>query len=160
MTNLIHTCFILRYVYHNPLHVSSIICSSSGGWIVLMQHLVSSGAPWYVLCFFSWLSVVRVWMECIEMHGQKNTKYLTLFARSQDMQHRAVASSYLRHNESLRVWSKAPVACWWVLLHVWMRDNCGRRQSVEGPRADVRKPTLPWQDVMEIPTDWLHSLTS
>ena len=34
--------FILQYVYYNPLHVSSIICSSSGGWIVLMQHLVSS----------------------------------------------------------------------------------------------------------------------
>ena len=32
----------LLYVYYNRLHVSSIICSSSGGWIVLMQHLVSS----------------------------------------------------------------------------------------------------------------------
>ena len=42
MTNLIHTCFILQYVYYNPLHVSSIICSSSGGSVVLMQHLVSS----------------------------------------------------------------------------------------------------------------------
>jgi len=42
MTNLINTCFILQYVYYNPLHVSSIICSSSGGWILLMQHLVSS----------------------------------------------------------------------------------------------------------------------
>jgi len=42
MTNLIHTCFILQYVYYNPLHLSSIICSSSGGWIVLMQHLVLS----------------------------------------------------------------------------------------------------------------------
>ena len=42
ITNLIHTCFILQYFYYNPLHVSSIICSSSGGWIVLMQHLVSS----------------------------------------------------------------------------------------------------------------------
>ena len=31
MTNLIHTCFILQYVYYNPLHVSSIICSSSSG---------------------------------------------------------------------------------------------------------------------------------
>ena len=41
MTNLIHTCFVLQYVYYNHLHVSSIICSSSGGWIVLM-HLVSS----------------------------------------------------------------------------------------------------------------------
>ena len=29
-------------LYYNPLHVSSIICSSPGGWIVLMQHLVSS----------------------------------------------------------------------------------------------------------------------
>ena len=37
-----HTCFILQYVYFNPLHVSSIICLSSGGWIVMMQHLVSS----------------------------------------------------------------------------------------------------------------------
>jgi len=27
---------------YNPLHVSSIIYSSSGGWIILMQHLVSS----------------------------------------------------------------------------------------------------------------------
>jgi hypothetical protein len=26
----------------NPLHVSSIMCSSPGGWIVFMQHLVSS----------------------------------------------------------------------------------------------------------------------
>ena len=42
MTNLIHTWFILQYVYYNPLHVSSITCSSSGGWIVLMQHLISS----------------------------------------------------------------------------------------------------------------------
>ena len=33
---------IMQYVYYNPLHVSNIICSSSGGWIVLMQHLVSS----------------------------------------------------------------------------------------------------------------------
>jgi hypothetical protein len=29
-------------VYYNPLHVSSIIRSSSGGWIVLMQYLVTS----------------------------------------------------------------------------------------------------------------------
>ena len=42
MTNLIHTCFILQYVYYNPLHISSIICTSYGGWVVLMQHLVSS----------------------------------------------------------------------------------------------------------------------
>ena len=42
MANLIHTCFNLQYVYYNPLHVSSIICSSSGSWIVLMQRLVSS----------------------------------------------------------------------------------------------------------------------
>ena len=42
MTDLIHTCFILQYVHYNPLHVSSTLCSSSGGWIVLMQHLVSS----------------------------------------------------------------------------------------------------------------------
>ena len=34
-------CSILQYVYV-PLHVSSIICSSSGGWVVLMQNLVSS----------------------------------------------------------------------------------------------------------------------
>ena len=27
MTNLIHTCFILQYIYYNPLHVSSIIFS-------------------------------------------------------------------------------------------------------------------------------------
>ena len=33
---------IFQYIYYNPLHVSSIICSSSGGLIVLMQHLVSS----------------------------------------------------------------------------------------------------------------------
>jgi len=42
MTNLIDTYFILQYVYYNPLHVSSIICSSSGGLIVLVQHLISS----------------------------------------------------------------------------------------------------------------------
>ena len=42
MTNLIQTWFILQYVYNNRLHVSSIICSSSWGWIVLLQHLVSS----------------------------------------------------------------------------------------------------------------------
>ena len=34
--------FLLQYVYYNPLHVQSIICSSSRGWIVLMQHLVSA----------------------------------------------------------------------------------------------------------------------
>ena len=38
----IDTRFILQYVYYNPLHFSSIICSSSGSWIVLIQHLVSS----------------------------------------------------------------------------------------------------------------------
>jgi hypothetical protein len=32
MTNLIHTCFILQFVYYKPQHVSSIICSSSGGF--------------------------------------------------------------------------------------------------------------------------------
>ena len=42
MTNVMHICFILQYIYYIPLHVSSIICSSSGGWTVLMQHLVSS----------------------------------------------------------------------------------------------------------------------
>ena len=42
MTCWIHNCFILQYVYYNPVHVSSIVCPSSGGWIVLMQHLVSS----------------------------------------------------------------------------------------------------------------------
>ena len=31
ITNLIHTCFILQYVYYNPLYVSSSLCSSSGG---------------------------------------------------------------------------------------------------------------------------------
>ena len=31
MTNLMHTCFILQYVHYNPLHVSSITCSSAGG---------------------------------------------------------------------------------------------------------------------------------
>jgi len=31
MTNLMHTCFILQYVHYNPLHVSSITCSSSAG---------------------------------------------------------------------------------------------------------------------------------
>jgi len=31
MTNLMHTRFILQYVHYNPLHVSSITCSSSGG---------------------------------------------------------------------------------------------------------------------------------
>ena len=34
----------------NPLHVSSIICSSSGGWIVLMQHLVSSSQSVAIRC--------------------------------------------------------------------------------------------------------------
>jgi len=42
MTNLTHNCFILQYVYYSPLHVSSIICSSSGGQILLIQHLVFS----------------------------------------------------------------------------------------------------------------------
>ena len=42
MTNLIYTCFILQYIYYNHLHVSSIICSSSGSWNFLMQHPVSS----------------------------------------------------------------------------------------------------------------------
>jgi len=27
MTNLIHNCFILHYIYYDPLHVSSIMCS-------------------------------------------------------------------------------------------------------------------------------------
>ena len=30
MTKLIHNCFILQYIYYNPLYVSSTICSSSG----------------------------------------------------------------------------------------------------------------------------------
>ena len=42
--------FILQYVYYNPLHVSSVICSSSGGWIVFMQHLVSSPQSVAVRC--------------------------------------------------------------------------------------------------------------
>ena len=42
--------FILHYVYYNPLHVSSIICSSSGGWIILMQHLVPSSRSVAVRC--------------------------------------------------------------------------------------------------------------
>ena len=50
MTNLIHTCFIFQYVHYNPLHVSSTTCSSSGGWIVLMQHLVSSSQSVAVRC--------------------------------------------------------------------------------------------------------------
>jgi hypothetical protein len=64
MTNLIQNCFILQYVYYDPLHVSSIICSSSGGRIVLMQHLLSSlsvsGCPLHRLsqkesnCLSSW----------------------------------------------------------------------------------------------------------
>ena len=37
-----HTCFILQCFHYSSLHVSSITCSSSGGWVVLMQHLVSS----------------------------------------------------------------------------------------------------------------------
>ena len=42
MTNLMHTCFnLLQYVHYNTLHVSSITCSSSGDWIVLMLYLVS-----------------------------------------------------------------------------------------------------------------------
>jgi len=27
MTNLMHACFILQYVYYSPLHVSSVMCS-------------------------------------------------------------------------------------------------------------------------------------
>ena len=108
---------------------------------------------------FSWLFVGRVGMKCIEMHGQQNIKYLTLFASSQTIQHQTVTSSCLPHNELLRIWSKALVTCWWVLLRVWLGDNCGRLQSVEGPREDVRNPTRPWQEVMEMPTDWLKSLT-
>ena len=50
MTNLIHTSFILQYVHYNPLHVWSITCSSSGGWTVLMQHLVSSSQSVAVRC--------------------------------------------------------------------------------------------------------------
>jgi len=50
MTNLMHTRFILQYVYYNPLHVSSILCSSSGGWIVLMQHLVSPSQSVTIRC--------------------------------------------------------------------------------------------------------------
>ena len=37
-----HFFLILQCVSFNPIHVSSIICSSSGGWILLMQHQVSS----------------------------------------------------------------------------------------------------------------------
>ena len=37
-----NNCFILQYVYYYLLNVSSIIFSSSGDWIVLMQRLVSS----------------------------------------------------------------------------------------------------------------------
>ena len=32
MTNLMYTCFILKYVHYNPLHVSSLSCSLSGSW--------------------------------------------------------------------------------------------------------------------------------
>ena len=40
--------FTLRLL--NPLQVSSIVCSSSGGWVVLMQHLVSSSQSVVVRC--------------------------------------------------------------------------------------------------------------
>ena len=42
--------FILQYVHYNPLHVSSITCSSSEGRIVFMQHLVSSSQSVAVRC--------------------------------------------------------------------------------------------------------------
>jgi len=38
MTNLIHTCFILQYVYFNPLRVSSIT--------VLSQHVHRTATYW------------------------------------------------------------------------------------------------------------------
>jgi hypothetical protein len=41
-THLLYFIVRVQYVYYNPLHVSSIVTSSSGGWIVLIQHLVSS----------------------------------------------------------------------------------------------------------------------
>jgi len=42
MTFFIHNCFILQYVYIDCQNVLTIICSSSGGSIVLMQLLVTS----------------------------------------------------------------------------------------------------------------------
>ena len=50
MTSLMHTCFTLQYVHYSPIHVSSITRSSSGGRIVLMQHLVSFSQSVVVHC--------------------------------------------------------------------------------------------------------------
>ena len=79
---------------------------------------------------FSWLSVGRVRMECVEMLGQQNMKCLTTFARSQTMQHRTVTSSCLLHNELLKVWSKALVACWWVGAVTCLTEGQLRKASV------------------------------
>ena len=60
MTNLIHNGFILQYVYCNPLHVSSIVCSSSGG---LNCTDAASGivtAPNYILVILDNSLVFRV----------------------------------------------------------------------------------------------------
>jgi len=79
MTNLILNCSILQYVYYDPLHVSNIICSSSGGWIVLMQDLVSSlsvsGCPVHRLrenCVLS--QPVVITYDYTKMHGPQNIK--------------------------------------------------------------------------------------
>jgi len=78
MTNLIHTCFILQYVYFNPLHISIIICLSSGGWNVLM-HLVSSfsvsGCPVHRLRLRSSDNVVNVEPNHINWGAMREEKF-------------------------------------------------------------------------------------
>ena len=68
------TCFILQYIYYNPLHVSSIICSSSGGGIVLMLHLVSSlsvsGRPVLVL-FYNTFIIILYMFRAFYAHHQE-----------------------------------------------------------------------------------------
>ena len=66
MTNLMHTCFILQYVHYIPLHVSSITCSSSGGWIALMQHLVSSSQSAAIQCT-GWERIVHQVGHCLSL---------------------------------------------------------------------------------------------
>ena len=46
MTNLIYSCFILQYVYYDPLHVSSIICSKHVEWLSGAQVVHRTATYW------------------------------------------------------------------------------------------------------------------
>jgi hypothetical protein len=85
------TWFILQYVHYNPLHVSSITCSSSGGWIVLMQHLVSSSQSVALRCTGRPLTMLKAGsLEEEFLHFQATSRHCNVCIIPQAVTHSLV----------------------------------------------------------------------